>query len=156
MGFPVQHYEKAIAELQATVLDRDAKGRNETNDFYSQFPHGVSDLTFELYRRVQRILGAEKIGDMETVYGDTLDLANYAVFLMMLLKAKTSSASSPQPSAGFSPFSVYPAAQGCIQPLDSTILYQNNGCNTHQHDECLYQSPPVAAQRDTADACSHL
>ena len=157
MGFPVQHYEKAIAELQATVLDRDAKGRNETNDFYSQFPHGVSDLTFELYRRVQRILGAEKLGDMETVYGDTLDLANYAVFLMMLLKAKTSSASPPQPSAHevkWETLSVW--APEYIQMLNSKPQDLSSAHNTHPHDECLYQSPPVAAQRDTADACSHL
>lgn len=84
MSFPISDYDNAISELRATVADRDAKGRNETNDFYAQFPHGNQDLTFELKRRVERILGAEKIGDMETVYGDTLDLANYAIFSMML------------------------------------------------------------------------
>lgn len=84
MSFPISDYDNAINELRATVADRDAKGRNETNDFYQQFPHGNQDLTFELKRRVERILGAEKIGDMETVYGDTLDLANYAIFSMML------------------------------------------------------------------------
>ena len=86
MSFPIDDYTNAIAELRATVTDRDAKGRNQTNDFYSQFPHGSQDLTFELHRRVQRILGAEAIGDTNTVYGDTLDLANYALFLMMTLK----------------------------------------------------------------------
>ena len=94
MGFPITAYDQAIAELRGTVADRDAKGRNETNDFYSQFPHGCTDLTFELHRRVQRILGAEAIGDTETVYGDTLDLANYAIFLMMLLR-RTKSAAEP-------------------------------------------------------------
>lgn len=88
MSFPIGDYDQAIAELRATVADRDAKGRNETNDFYSQFPHGNQDLTFELKRRVERILGAERIGDMNTVYGDTLDLANYAIFSMMLLSAQ--------------------------------------------------------------------
>lgn len=92
--FPVEDYEVAIRALRATVLDRDAKGRNETNDFYSQFPHGNQDLTFELKRRVERILGAEAIGDLETVYGDTLDLANYAIFSMMML-----SKDSPQTPA---------------------------------------------------------
>ena len=86
MSFPIQSYDEAVAALRATVLDRDGKGRNETNDFFSQFPHGNQDLTFELFRRVQRILGAEAIGDTDTVYGDTLDLANYAIFSMMMLK----------------------------------------------------------------------
>ncbi len=86
MAFPIADYDDAMATLRSTVADRDAKGRNKTNDFYQQFPHGNSDLTFELFRRVQRILGAEAIGDLDTVYGDTLDLANYAIFSMMLLK----------------------------------------------------------------------
>ena len=85
MSFPTQDYDKAIAELRATVADRDTKGRNETNDFYQQFPHGSQDLTFELHRRVQRILGAERLGNSQVVYEDTLDLANYAIFLMMTL-----------------------------------------------------------------------
>ena len=89
MSFPIYAYDEAIRELRATVADRDTKGRNETNDFYGQFPHGNQDLTFELKRRVERILGAEKIGDLETVYGDTLDLANYAIFSLMLLKRQT-------------------------------------------------------------------
>ena len=86
MAFPIQAYDDCVAELRAVVADRDGKGRNETNDFYSQFPHGNQDLTFELKRRVERILGAEKIGDFNTVYGDTLDLANYAIFSLMLLR----------------------------------------------------------------------
>ena len=86
MSFPLKDYDEALAELRAIVADRNGKGRNETNDFYSQFPHGNQDLTFELKRRVERILGAEKIGDLQTVYGDTLDLANYAIFSLMLLK----------------------------------------------------------------------
>ena len=85
MAFPIEAYDQVIAELRATVADRDSKGRNKTNDFYSQFPHGHTDLTFELHRRVQRILGAEAIGDLETVYGDALDLANYSLFLLMML-----------------------------------------------------------------------
>ena len=141
MGFPKEDYVHAIAELQATVLDRDAKGRNETNDFYSQFPHGVSDLTFELYRRVQRILGAEKIGDLATVYGDTLDLANYAVFLMMLIK--TSSANQSEPS-------VAEPAQSPSPPRDSTALGRHSGCNVHPPAESHAQWCQEAAPPDTA------
>jgi hypothetical protein len=85
MAFPIEAYDKAVSALRAVVADRDTKGRNETNDFYSQFPHGSQDLTFELHRRVQRILGAEKLGNSQVVYEDTLDLANYAIFLMMTL-----------------------------------------------------------------------
>lgn len=97
MSFPIGDYDHAIAELRATVADRDANGRNETNDFYNQFPHGNQDLTFELARRVQRILGAEKLGKMEVVYNDTLDLANYAIFSMMVL-SRDSAARGPVPS----------------------------------------------------------
>lgn len=96
MAFPVEAYDQVIAELRATVADRDSKGRNKTNDFYSQFPHGHSDLTFELHRRVQRILGAEAIGDLETVYGDALDLANYSLFLLMMLNRKKAAAEPVQ------------------------------------------------------------
>jgi hypothetical protein len=147
MGFPKDDYVKAVSELQATVLDRDAKGRNETNDFYSQFPHGASDLTFELYRRVQRILGAEKIGDMETVYGDALDLANYALFLMMMLKAKTSSASSPAPSPEIS----YARVQVATPPPYSTVQGQRNGCNMHPPAESHAQWCQAAEQPCTED-----
>jgi hypothetical protein len=76
------------------VADRESKGRNETNNFFEQFPHGSQDLTFELHRRVQRILGAERLGNSQVVYEDTLDLANYAIFLMMLLN-KDRDAQSP-------------------------------------------------------------
>lgn len=86
MSFPIHDYDKAIQDLRATVADRDANGRNETNDFYDQFPHGNQDLTFELARRVQRILGAEKLGKTQVVYNDTLDLANYAIFSLMMLR----------------------------------------------------------------------
>jgi hypothetical protein len=96
MSFPLKEYDQAIAELRAVVADRDTKGRNETNNFYDQFPHGNQDLTFELKRRVERILGAEKIGDLATVYGDTLDLANYAIFSLMLLKR--ASPDQPKPN----------------------------------------------------------
>lgn len=92
MSFPISDYDKAVAALRATVADRDANGRNETNDFYNQFPHGNQDLTFELARRVQRILGAEKLGKMDVVYNDTLDLANYAIFSMMLLSKDSDAA----------------------------------------------------------------
>ncbi len=86
MSFPIHDYDKAIQDLRATVADRDANGRNETNEFYDQFPHGNQDLTFELARRVQRILGAEKLGKTQVVYNDTLDLANYAIFSLMMLR----------------------------------------------------------------------
>lgn len=36
MSFPIGDYDKAIAALRATVADRDANGRNETNDFYQE------------------------------------------------------------------------------------------------------------------------
>lgn len=153
MGFPIHAYDQAIAELRATVADRDTKGRNETNDFYSQFPHGNQDLTFELKRRVERILGAEKIGDLDTVYGDTLDLANYAIFSLMLLRrTKTSSASLPEPSVAWTAFPVL--AQEYNRPLGNTAQGPHNGHNTHSRDEYLYQSPPVAAGRGTTDLCS--
>jgi hypothetical protein len=155
MGFPKEDYEKAIAELRSTVLDRDAKGRNETNDFYSQFPHGNQDLTFELKRRVERILGAEQIGDLATVYGDTLDLANYAIFSMMMLKremAKTSSTSSHAPSEVTA---VFPAlAQEYNRPLGSTAQDRYTWNNTPLPAEYLYQSPPAAARPDTLQPCS--
>ena len=32
MSFPIDDYDKAVAALRAVVADRDAKGRNETNE----------------------------------------------------------------------------------------------------------------------------
>jgi hypothetical protein len=115
MSFPIDAYDKAVSALRAVVADRDSKGRNETNDFYSQFPHGSQDLTFELHRRVQRILGAERLGNSQVVYEDTLDLANYAIFLMMTLAQEKNQHQDPQSVPA-------PASQPIWQPLQGTIV----------------------------------
>lgn len=119
MSFPIGDYDKAVAALRAVVADRDAKGRNETNDFYQQFPHGSQDLTFELHRRVQRILGAEKLGNSQVVYEDTLDLANYAIFLMMHLN-RDSAGQTPVQARSQSPILAELAACCIPVPTDPT------------------------------------
>lgn len=82
-GFPLVAYQEILREAESIIDDRTKKGRNAHSDFWAGFPHGPQDVTFELHRRVKRILGAEKIGDLETMRGDAIDLLNYAAFLIL-------------------------------------------------------------------------
>lgn len=98
--FPFEQYGLVLHEAEQLVYDRDQRGRNLRVPFYDGFPHGVTDVTFELHRRVARVLGAEdKIRnghdgafndpnareDVRTMRGDLMDLVNYAAFAVMLL-----------------------------------------------------------------------
>ena len=86
MDFPMGEYVRVLDEAEAIIKDRDAKGRNAETHFYAQFPHGHADISFELKRRVARILGAERqLGKMDVAREDALDLLNYAAFYVMLL-----------------------------------------------------------------------
>lgn len=92
MNFPIQDYTMIVTECRAIVEQRDSVGRNDVQPFHQQFPHGFQDISFELHRRVGRVLGAEKRGELEIARNDALDLANYAIFYIMLLdKARHSS-----------------------------------------------------------------
>lgn len=102
--FPFASYESVLGECQAIVHDRDQQARNAYAPFFAQFPHGVQDVTFELHRRVARVLGAEKavlnghhgaFNDPQaqalttTMRGDLVDLVNYAAFAVLLLDQAT-------------------------------------------------------------------
>lgn len=82
--FPWNDYDMVAASIRDIILSRDRMGRNAHADFYEGFPHGAQDVSFELSRRVQRILGAEKIGAQDVAMRDAEDLANYAIFYVML------------------------------------------------------------------------
>ena len=84
-SFPTMDYDTVIHEAYAIISDRSAQGRNGAVGFYEGFPHGHTDISFELWRRVARILGAEKAGKMETARKDAVDLLNYAAFYVMVL-----------------------------------------------------------------------
>ena len=91
MSFPFHTYDQVLIEAKTIVRDRDAKGRNRAVDFFAGFPHGSQDVSFELSRRVGRILGSEAAkGAAEVRRGDALDLLNYAAFYIMLLDRETS------------------------------------------------------------------
>ena len=85
MSFPWGHYETISNEAAAIIRERDARGRNTEVGFYEGFPHGYADISFELWRRVARILGAEKVGSLTAARADALDLLNYAAFYVMVL-----------------------------------------------------------------------
>ena len=85
MSFPWGHYETISNEAAAIIRERDARGRNIEVGFYEGFPHGYADISFELWRRVARILGAEKVGSLTAARADALDLLNYAAFYVMIL-----------------------------------------------------------------------
>ena len=83
--FPIKKYDQTLFEARRIVVQRDSIGRNSAQTFWAQFPHGTSDLTFEINRRVGRILGAEKRHNRETMRADAIDLVNYATFLVVAL-----------------------------------------------------------------------
>lgn len=85
MGFPWVAYTSVLEEATKIIEDRDAKGRNNVIPFYDGFPHGYADVSFEMSRRVGRILGAEKVKQLDVARADALDLLNYAAFYVMLL-----------------------------------------------------------------------
>lgn len=99
-NFPFSAYRRVISEAHELIVDRDAKGRNEITPFMASFPHGVSDVTFELKRRVDRILGAERkirgawndpfnSEQVTVLRGDCVDLLNYSAFALLLVDAAT-------------------------------------------------------------------
>ena len=85
MSFPTSKYDSVLGEAMKIVANRNQQGRNLAVEFYDGFPHGHADVSFELWRRVARILGAEKAEKLDTARADALDLLNYAAFYVMLL-----------------------------------------------------------------------
>lgn len=86
MAFPWSDYERIALEAKAIIQDRDGKGRNSYVPFYETRCHGSLDLTGELWQRVTRILGAERIGDLSTERADLMDLINEAILTVMFLE----------------------------------------------------------------------
>ena len=74
-----------LADCRAIVRDRDQAGRNAAVPFWEGFPHGHSDISFELWRRVARIQGAEQRQRPDVALGDAHDLVNYAAFYLLCL-----------------------------------------------------------------------
>jgi len=105
MSFPHEDYSRVMTEAVDIVKDRNAKGRNSVISFYAGFPHGSQDVSFELQRRVNRILGNEAVlGKAAVRREDAIDLINYAAFYVMLLdreasgaETKTTPATLPKP-----------------------------------------------------------
>lgn len=91
MSFPFAPFDAILAEAKAIVANRDQSGRNDNRSFFDGFPHKDQDVSFELSRRVNRILGAEVRETHEGIAltaikrGDALDLLAYAAFYIMLL-----------------------------------------------------------------------
>lgn len=96
MSFPIQDYDDAVAALRAVIADRDAKGRNRSNDFYSQFLHGTPDIVFECNQRMMRMRGADELHDRNELAEQFIDMANYCLFGLMLL-SKDSAGQSADP-----------------------------------------------------------
>ena len=98
MAFPIDDYNHAVAALRAVIQDRDAKGRNRTNDFYSQFLHGTPDIVFECNQRMMRMKGADELHDRKELAEQFTDMANYCLFGLMLLN-KDSAAIPDSPNS---------------------------------------------------------
>lgn len=85
MSFPFEDYDRIAAECRTIIADRDAKGRNEFVPFYQTRCHGSQDLTGELWQRITRILGAERVTDRTTMRADLVDLVNEAILTIQFL-----------------------------------------------------------------------
>lgn len=95
-GFPEADYMRVLSEAAKMVTDRDRKGRNAVVPFYEQYVHGSQDVVFHAYRRMTRILGAERAKQYDVMYEDAVDLVNEAVFLVMMLRRERDARTSPR------------------------------------------------------------
>jgi hypothetical protein len=85
------------------MLDhKDDVGRNEFLGILETFPHGLNDISFMLFDKTSRILGAEKVIDrlprtidsederqavVDDILDNLIDTVNYSLFgIMMILK----------------------------------------------------------------------
>ena len=77
-------YAQALGEASNIVLNRGAEeGRNLARDFWDTFPHGLSDMTFMVRDKADRILGAEAKNRLDIIRDNALDIINYAAFIVM-------------------------------------------------------------------------
>lgn len=94
MSFPTSEYQAVMAECAAIIEDRCRKGRNGFVPFFRTRAHGSQDMTGELWQRITRILGAERLNDRATMRADLLDLVNEAALTILFLDQEA----SPPPS----------------------------------------------------------
>lgn len=77
------------------VVDRGhEEGRNAARDFWDTFPHGLSDMTFMLRDKTDRVMGAEENRRYDIILDNCLDIINYAGFIVMWLNRNTSAGDS--------------------------------------------------------------
>lgn len=89
---------RVLDEAYLIVVDRgEAEGRNKSRDFWETFPHGLSDMTFMVRDKADRVLGAEQLGRMDIIRDNALDIINYAAFIVMWIDRETRSETMPRP-----------------------------------------------------------
>lgn len=82
-----QAYKRALDRAEEIFAQRDATGRNAVVPLERMFPHGPQDLTFMLYNKASRCLGlAATPGGREKLIEESVDIINYAAFLIMMLE----------------------------------------------------------------------
>jgi hypothetical protein len=100
-GIPTATLLAQAREMCAAMLDeKDAVGRNEFMEILETFPHGIQDISFMLYDKSTRILGAEKkiarlpksidsederIVAVNDILDNLIDTVNYGLFGIMII-----------------------------------------------------------------------
>lgn len=83
------HFQEALADAANIVLRRgEEEGRNACRDFWDTFPHGLSDMTFMVRDKADRILGAETRGRDDIIRDNCKDIINYAAFILVYLNKR--------------------------------------------------------------------
>ncbi len=75
-------YLQALEVSKDKVFEHSDDGENEAVSLPQMFPHGVQDLIYELYKKINRSLGYEKRGNHLKVQEEAVDILNYAAFLL--------------------------------------------------------------------------
>lgn len=79
---------KEIDKAWGIVLVHEGDGENDIIPMSKMFPHGAQDLVYEIYKKVCRMLGYEKHGNLTKVYDEAQDVLNYCAFLLTILQEK--------------------------------------------------------------------
>src|SRR3989304_8152063 len=81
-----QGFHKALNAAIQTVQDKSLLGRDLQTPLYEKFPHGLADLTYEIWTKATRLLGAEQM--LRELGSETLDTQREALLHTIKEEAK--------------------------------------------------------------------
>ena len=93
-----KEFTDVLEDARDIVYNRGCReGRNRARAFWETFPHGLSDMTFMIRDKADRVLGAELSIEDRTAFQENfdfarlietncLDIINYCVFVVLWLR----------------------------------------------------------------------